>query len=362
VVCCLVFRGSTSPTTLPSSVERATPLESTLAYLYQNIGLYPSLESTLTRNRGRGCPLPRSVRQFAPPTLALIATLLFACFAAASASFGATLDQAKAAIQTRISQSGADVAIAFQTLNGKQEWFLRADEPFHAASTMKIPVMIELYRQAREGKLKLSDPLPIKNEFHSIVDGSVFHLSASDDSEAALYQAEGQTRTLSQLCELMITESSNLATNLMIEKLGVENIRATVHTLGADGMNVLRGVEDQKAFDKGLNNTTTARALLVLLRAIANGSAVDQSSSRAMIAILERQKFNESIPAGLPAGIKVAHKTGEITKIHHDAAIVYAKRPFILVILVRGMPDSKASAALMADIARILYPEAEGVE
>ena len=284
----------------------------------------------------------------------------FACFfALASASLGATLDQAKAAIRSRITQSGADVAVAFQTLDGKQEWFLRADEPFHAASTMKIPVMIELYHQAREGKLKLSDPLPIKNEFHSIVDGSVFHLSASDDSEAALYQAEGQTRTLSQLCELMITESSNLATNLVIEKLGVENIRATVHTLGADRMNVLRGVEDQKAFDKGLNNTTTARALLVLLHAIANGSAVDQDSSRDMIAILERQKFNESIPAGLPAGIKVAHKTGEITKIHHDAAIVYAKHPFILVILVRGMQDAKASAALMADIARILYPEVE---
>ena len=157
----------------------------------------------------------------------------------------------------------------------------------------------------------------------------------------------------------MITESSNLATNLIIEKLGVQNIRATVHALDADGMNVLRGVEDQKAFDQGLNNTTTARALLVLLRAIANSKAVDANASRQMIAILERQKFNESIPAGLPPGIKVAHKTGEITKIHHDAAIVYARRPFILVILVRGIPDSKASAALMADITRILYPEVE---
>ena len=270
-----------------------------------------------------------------------------------------TLDEAKAAIESRIAQSGADVAIAFQTLDGKQEWFLRADDPFHAASTMKIPVMIELYRQAKEGKLKLSDPLPIKNEFHSIVDGSVFQLNASDDSEATLYNAEGQTRSLSQLCELMITESSNFATNLLIEKLGVENIRGTVHALGADGMNILRGVEDQKAFDKGRNNTATGRALLVLLRAIANGEAVDAEASREMVSILERQKFNEAIPAGLPPGIEVAHKTGEITKIHHDAAIVFAKRPFVLVILVRGMQDFKASAALMADITRILYPEVE---
>ena len=74
-----------------------------------------------------------------------------------------------------------------------------------------------------------------------------------------------------------------------------------------------------------------------------------------MIEILERQKFNESIPAGLPPGTRVAHKTGEITKIHHDAAIVFAPRPFVLVILTRGLADKKDSSVLMADIARILY-------
>ena len=293
--------------------------------------------------------------------LTAVFSLVLISLVAPAPSSGATLDQAKTEIQSRIAQSGADVAIAFQTLDGNDQWVLRGDDPFHAASTMKIPVMIELYRQVREGKLRLSDPLLIRNEFHSIVDSSVFQLSAADDSEATLYQSEGQARTLSQLCELMITESSNFATNLLIDKLGVENIRATVHALGADGMNVLRGVEDQKAFDQGRNNTTTAGALLQLLRAIAipDGKIVDADSSREMIAILERQKFNESIPAGLPPGIKVAHKTGEITKIHHDAAIVFAKRPFILVILVRGIQDAKGSAALMADLTRILYPEVE---
>jgi beta-lactamase class A len=125
--------------------------------------------------------------------------------------------------------------------------------------------------------------------------------------------------------------------------------------LGADGMNILRGVEDGKAFEKGLNNTTTARGLAILMAAIAQGKAVDVDSSGQMVAILERQKFNEAIPAGLPAGTRVAHKTGDITKIHHDAAIVYAKRPFVLVILVRGIADEKQSYALMADITRDLY-------
>jgi beta-lactamase class A len=224
---------------------------------------------------------------------------------------------------------------------------------------MKVPVMIELFHQAREGKLKLDDPLSIQNEFHSLVDGSVYTLDATDDSESDLYKAVGQIRTLSQLCELMITVSSNLATNLLVEKLGVDNIRATVHSLHADGMSVLRGVEDNNAYEKGMNNTTTARGLLILLEAIAKGQAVDPDSSRQMVDILTRQKFNEAIPAGLPAGTRVAHKTGELTKIHHDAAIVYAPRPFVLVLLVRGMAESKDSAALMADITRRIYQSAQ---
>ena len=122
----------------------------------------------------------------------------------------------------------------------------------------------------------------------------------------------------------MITVSSNFAANLLIEKLGVENIRATVTRLGAGGMQVLRGVEDQKAFDKGLNNSTTARGLLVLFDHLAHGTAVDRASDEAMVAVLKRQKFNDAIPAGLPAGIDVAHKTGNITRIHHDAGIVFA--------------------------------------
>jgi len=271
----------------------------------------------------------------------------------------AKLAAAETAIQQRITASGADVAVYFKTLDGKDGWSNRPDDVFHAASTMKVPVMIELFRQVRQRKLKLTDTIVIKNEFHSIVDGSPYKLSPDDDSEDGLYKAEGQPRPLRDLCELMITVSSNFATDLLIEKLGVENIRATIHALGADGVVVLRGVEDGKAFEKGLNNTTTARGLATLLEAIASGKATDTAGSREMIAILKRQKFNEGIPAGLPAGVQVAHKTGEITKIHHDAAIVFAKRPYVLVILVRGLADIKQSAALMKDISRELYKAAQ---
>ncbi len=294
------------------------------------------------------------------PTICRIARpslLLFVLFSFGSVAIPQSLllSATKDAVLKRVAMSGADVGIAFRALDGKDEWYSRADESFHAASTMKVPVLIELFHQAKDRKLKLSDSLVVRNEFRSIVDGSPYKLDAADDSEADLYKAEGQTRTISQLAELMITVSSNLATNLLIEKLGVENIRTTVHSLGADGMNVLRGVEDGKAFEKGMNNTTTARGLATLMSAIADGKAVDSGSSQQMVAILERQRFNEAIPAGLPAGTRVAHKTGDITKVHHDAAIVFAKRPFVLVILLRGIAEDKEAYKLMAAITSDLY-------
>ena len=295
---------------------------------------------------------------FAPPAFAQYRHIATSPIGAAEAATAPVDEGLAADILARIEKSGADVGIAFRSLDGKREWFSHADEVFHAASTMKVPVMIELFHQAREAKAKLDDPLLIKNEFHSLADNSIYTLDPADDSETELYKAVGQTRTLSQLCELMITVSSNLSTNLLVEKLGVDNIRATVHSLHADAMNVLRGVEDNKAYEQGMNNTTSARGLLILLEAIATGHAVDPDSSRQMVEILTRQKFNEAIPAGLPSGTRVAHKTGELAKIHHDAAIVYGPHPFILVILVRGLAESKDSAALMADITRRVYQSA----
>jgi len=160
----------------------------------------------------------------------------------------------------------------------------------------------------------------------------------------------------------MITVSSNFATDLVIEKLGPANVQATVQAMKADGVKVLRGVEDQKAYDKGLNNTTTARGLLVLMETIAKGKAVDADASKQMIEILERQKFNEGIPAGVPPSTKVAHKTGELPKINHDAAIVFAPRPYVLVVLVRGIEDFKQSSALIAEISFLMLQSVNTVD
>jgi beta-lactamase class A len=283
------------------------------------------------------------------PWLSLLLSVLFGAQSPASDLNGR--------LQRLIDGSGAEVSIVLRTLDGKNDVLIEPDRKFHAASTMKVPVMIELFRQADTGRLKLDEPLAIKNEFHSIVDGSFYQLSVGDDSDADVYKAVGQSLSLRQLCEAMITVSSNFAANLLIERVGAENVRTAVRRLGADGMVVLRGVEDQKAFDQGLNNSTTARALATLMQDLAEGKAVSTMADAEMVAILKRQKFNDGIPAGLPAGTPVAHKTGSITKIHHDAAIVYGPRPYVLVVLTRGIQDQKVSAALMASISREIWNE-----
>jgi len=261
----------------------------------------------------------------------------------------------RARIQKLIDSSGAEVAVAVRSLDGRADIVIDGDKSFHAASTMKVPVMIELFRQAEAGTLKLDEQLVVKNQFHSIVDGSVYQMDVSDDSDGEVYKMTGKTMSLRALCEAMITVSSNFAANLLIERLGATNVQATVDRLGGTGVRVLRGVEDQKAFDKGLNNVTTAGGLAALFTHLARGTAVSPTADAEMIAILKRQKFNDALPAGVPAGTPVAHKTGTITKIHHDAGIVYGPRPYVIVVLTRGIQDQKVSGPLMASISREVW-------
>lgn len=267
------------------------------------------------------------------------------------------MEALRAEITRIIGLSGAEVSVIYRPVGGALggELLINPDVTYHAASTMKVPVMIELFRQVDAKTIKLDDVIPVSNVFHSIVDGSEFTLSSNEAADGPVFLAIGKRMSYRDLCEQMITISSNLATNVLMETLGVERIRTTVSRLKAPGMNVLRGVEDQKAFDKGMSNQTTGRALMTLLTAIANGTAASKNSCAEMEAILKRQKFNDGIPAGLPKDVVVGHKTGTITAIHHDAAIVYAKTPYILVVMTRGIPDEKKSDLLIAEISRLVF-------
>jgi beta-lactamase class A len=249
------------------------------------------------------------------------------------------------------------IGVAFHDLETGDSLYLNADDTFHAASTMKVPVMIELFRRVDAGALRPDQGIPLANQFKSIVDGSAYSLDPGDDSDSSAYGRIGSRVPVRELIDRMITRSSNLATNALIELVGADHANATAHALGAKNIKVLRGVEDNKAFRAGMNNTTTARDLAVLLEAIETGRAASRTSSDVMRDILLHQEFNGEIPAGLPAGTPVAHKTGSITGVLHDAAIVYPpnRKPYVLVVLTRDIPDEKVARQLIADISRLVY-------
>ena len=251
----------------------------------------------------------------------------------------------------------AFVGVAYHDLATGDTLYIDADSLVHAASTMKIPVMMRLYAEADAGTLPLDRKLVVRNAFVSIVDGSPYTLSAGDDSDSSMYQRIGDSVTVRELMQHMITRSSNLATNTLIALAQPDSINAMMRRFGASRMQVLRGVEDLKAFDKGMNNMATARDLATLLAAIETGRAASPASTTAMRNTLLAQEFNEKIPAGLPPGVKVAHKTGEITAGSHDAAIVYppGRAPYILVVLTRGIRQDKVANSLIANISREVY-------
>ena len=160
--------------------------------------------------------------------------------------------------------------------------------------------------------------------------------------------------------ERMIVRSSNLATNALIVLVGADRANATAHSLGASRMRVLRGVEDGKAYEAGMNNTTTSADLAVLLQRIERNEAIGAESARLMKEILLRQEFNDAIPAGVPAGTPVAHKTGSITATLHDAAIVYppGRAPYVLVVLTRKIPAAETARTLIVDVSRLVWAHA----
>ncbi|MGE0816693.1 MAG: serine hydrolase [Vicinamibacterales bacterium] len=253
---------------------------------------------------------------------------------------------------------GAEVAVSVVDLADDRAWDLGGDVVYHAASMMKVPVLLELFRRADQGGIALDESVPLRNEFPSLVDGSPYTLTATDDSDDLVYTWVGRRVTWTQLAERMITHSSNLATNAVIARLGAEAITATAHARGASPRTVVRrGVEDQKAFDRGINNEMTTNDLARLFVALERGQVAGPAGTARMREILLAQAFNGGIPTGLPPGVRFGHKTGEIRGHFHDGGIVYpaTDAPYVLVVFTRGLADTASGEALAAGIARVVH-------
>lgn len=297
----------------------------------------------------------------AMPRITATLPLLIVLGCSSPASLATSTSDLTTQIQDRIARTpGAFVGVAYIDLASGDTLFVNADSLMHAASTMKVPVMMRLFRESDSGRLPLSRRILVVNRFMSIVDGSPYVQDAGVDSDSAMYKLVGDSVTIRDLIQHMITRSSNLATNTLIALANPDSVNAMMRSLGAKHMIVLRGVEDEKAFEKGLNNMATARDLAILLRDIETGKAASPASTDSMRAILLAQQFNDKIPAGLPPGTRVAHKTGDITAIAHDAAIVYptGRAPYVLVVLTKGIEKEPVADSLIADVSRIVYRHA----
>jgi len=286
-------------------------------------------------------------------------TLLLCLFLACSdTNRSLQLSELKEKIDLELSALEGDFAIAYKDINHpEQQILINVDERFHAASTMKTPVLIELYKRAENTDLDLHDSILIKTQFKSIVDGSPFSMEVSEDSEKDLYRNLNKNTTFYKLAYEMITRSSNLATNILIDYLDAEKVTSTMRDLGADSINVLRGVEDLKAYHQGLSNTTTARDLLVIFEHLSSDTLISKEANKEMLDILKDQVYNDMISAKLPEGTEVAHKTGWITNVHHDSGIVYTSKDegYILIFLSKNAPDREAVLEAAANISEMIY-------
>jgi|GEM_PF-291057 len=283
--------------------------------------------------------------------LAIFLLLLAGCTTSRRPDLAASVDRILAA------HPNQTIAVAYYDSRDGTTLLRSEHVVFHAASTMKVPVMLGIFEAVTRGELHLDQPVRVRNDFVSILDGSHYALDAGEDSDPDLYKSIGQDVPLRELVRRMIVRSSNLATNLVIELIGAPRVMALMKQIGAERIQVLRGVEDDKAYHAGMNNTTTAYDLMLILRTLDESRAVSAEASKQMIDILLAQELNDGIPAGLPKDVRVAHKTGSITAIAHDAGLVIAPdgSHYVLVVLTRGFAKTANGEKVIAQISRAAW-------
>ena len=256
-------------------------------------------------------------------------------------------------------ESGAiAIAVALHDLETGFDLRYNQDRWFHAASTIKVPILLGAFAAIDRGDLLPHSRVHVRNRFLSIVENIPFRVESDRDANSAVHNAIGKMMRVDELAYHMITTSSNLATNLLLGVIGADAVNQTLRELDVDeGIELRRGVEDELAFDKDINNRVTAEGLLRILVMLAEGKAFSPALSRRMMDILHGQEFNQGIPARLPKGARVAHKTGEISTVAHDAGVVYLpkRKPYVLVILTEWDDSTTGRSRTIASISHAIY-------
>ncbi len=255
----------------------------------------------------------------------------------------------------------AGVAVAFHDYATGEGFSYHGDTPFHAASTIKLPVLLGVFDAVERGELTAEARVHVRNRFVSVANGRLYRVDSGRDAGGEVHERIGRTMRVTELARHMIVSSSNLATNLLVDLVGIDALRQTVRRLALEGVELRRGVEDDAAFEAGINNVVTAGGLVRTLRAIEE-RALSESSSVAMLGILHDQQFRSGIPAGVPDSARVANKTGEISTAAHDAGLVYPDRgaPYALAVLSEWEGSGGSRRELLADLSRAVYDHLNG--
>ncbi len=219
---------------------------------------------------------------------------------------------------------------------------MQKDLPLVAASVIKLPIMVEAFRQRENGQINWQEEVTIRPE------------DKLPSCGALTYLHDGIRVTIGDLVTLMIILSDNTATNLLIDKLGMENINATCQALQLKGTKLNRKLFDAAQAAKGIENYVTAGDMCRLLSMLLQGEVVSPEASKEMLKILGNQRLNGKIPFYLHSrGIPVAHKTGEDDGITHDVGIIFTQNPQILCFL-SNHTDVPAAERCMQNIAALL--------
>ncbi|MBW3629021.1 MAG: class A beta-lactamase-related serine hydrolase [Gemmatimonadetes bacterium] len=255
------------------------------------------------------------------------------------------------------------VAAAFHDYESGDLWDIRGDEWFHAASTIKVPVLVGVFAAVEDHDLTIDSRVHVRNQFYSVVDGAPYRIDSSRDANSEVHSTIGKTMKLSRLAHHMIVTSSNLATNLLIDAVGLDRVQRTLDQLGIEGVELRRGVEDERAYEEGIINRVTANGLVQVLRLIEEKQAISAEACERMLEILHDQEFRSGIPAGLPDDARVANKTGEISTVAHDTGLVYLKgrKPYSLAILTEwDAGKTSGRRDTLAKISRAVYEHLTG--
>jgi len=236
------------------------------------------------------------------------------------------------------------LGVAILDLSSGQKFLLHSDDVFPQASSIKVAVLAELYRQSQAGKLKLTD---------------LYTVQATDlvpDSTIMGGLTPGVTRiTLRDLATMMIAVSDNSATNVLIDRVGMENVNALMDSLGLAHTRLRRKMMDLKAASEGRENISTPAEMMTLLEDLYRGKVLNKEMTADFFVMLSTPK-NSFIPRDLPEGLKIANKPGELEGVRNDSGVVFVEnRPYVICVMTTYLHRERDGEEAIAKISAAAY-------